>query len=58
MLLSCDAKIRYTPSSAKLYENVPGAKIVMIDDSGHSPMVEKPQKTLALIRDFIDKPAQ
>lgn len=45
-------------SSAKLYENVPGAKIVMVDGSGHSPMVEKPQKTLALIREFIDTPAQ
>lgn len=46
------------PSSAKLYENVPGARIVMVDGAGHSPMVEKPEQTLALIRDFIDMPAQ
>ena len=43
-----------SPASAKLYDSVPGAKIVMIDGAGHSPMVEKPEKTLALIRDFID----
>jgi pimeloyl-ACP methyl ester carboxylesterase len=34
-------------------EQVPGAKIVMIEGSGHSPMVEKPAKTLELIRDFL-----
>jgi hypothetical protein len=31
---------------------VPGAKIVMIEGSGHSPMVE-PAKTLELIRGFL-----
>jgi pimeloyl-ACP methyl ester carboxylesterase len=41
------------PSSAKLYETVPGAKIVMIGGAGHSPMVEKPEETLALLKDFI-----
>ena len=45
------------PSSAKLYDTVPGAKIVMIDGAGHSPMVEKPEKTLAVIRDFSDQSA-
>jgi len=44
------------PSSAKLYDTVPGAKIVMVDGAGHSPMVEKPEKTLALIRNFINEP--
>jgi len=43
------------PSSAKLYEAVPGAKIVMVDGAGHSPMVEKPEQTLAAIRRFIDE---
>ncbi len=44
-----------SPASAKLYESVPGAKIVMVDGAGHSPMVEKPEQTLTLIRDFIDE---
>ena len=29
------------------------AKIVMIDGAGHSPMVEKPGETLALLKSFI-----
>ena len=29
--------------SAKLFEAVPGAKLVIIDGAGHSPMVEKPE---------------
>jgi len=39
--------------SAKLFETVPGASVVMIDGAGHSPMVEAPERTLALIRDFL-----
>jgi len=46
------------PSSAKLYEDVEGAKVVMIDSAGHSPMVEAPEKTLALIKDFMGERAQ
>ena len=41
------------PASAKLYERVPGAKVTIIDGAGHSPMVEAPEKTLGLIRDFL-----
>jgi pimeloyl-ACP methyl ester carboxylesterase len=41
------------PSSAKLYETVKGAKIVMIDGAGHSPMVEKPEETLAVLKTFL-----
>jgi pimeloyl-ACP methyl ester carboxylesterase len=41
------------PSSAKLYETVRGAKIVMIDGAGHSPMVEKPEETLAVLKTFL-----
>lgn len=40
------------PESAKLYEQVPGAKVVILDGPGHSPMVEAPEKTLALM-DFL-----
>jgi len=32
---------------------VDAQKIVMINGAGHSPMVEKPEETLAAIRDFI-----
>jgi pimeloyl-ACP methyl ester carboxylesterase len=44
------------PESAKLYERVPGAKVVILDGPGHSPMVEAPDKTLALIEDFLARP--
>jgi pimeloyl-ACP methyl ester carboxylesterase len=44
------------PESAKLYERVPGAKVVILDGPGHSPMVEAPEKTLALIEDFLAQP--
>lgn len=46
-----------SPASAKLFDSVPGAKIVMIEGAGHSPMVEKPERTLAAIRDFLDEPS-
>jgi len=41
------------PATAKLYERVPGARVVILDGPGHSPMVEAPEKTLALIKDFL-----
>jgi pimeloyl-ACP methyl ester carboxylesterase len=34
-------------------DRVPGAKISMLEDVGHSPMVEAPTKTLRLIEDFL-----
>jgi pimeloyl-ACP methyl ester carboxylesterase len=42
------------PASAKLYERVPGASVVILDGPGHSPMVEAPEETLALIKDFLE----
>lgn len=42
-----------SPESAKLYERVPGAKVAILDGPGHSPIVEAPEKTLALIKDFL-----
>jgi pimeloyl-ACP methyl ester carboxylesterase len=41
------------PEHAKYFAQVPGAKIVMIEGSGHSPMVEKPARTLELIKSFL-----
>lgn len=46
-----------SPESAKRFETVPGASIVMVDGAGHSPMVEAPERTLKLIRDFLARPA-
>jgi pimeloyl-ACP methyl ester carboxylesterase len=40
-------------SSAKLFEAVPGARVEVVDGAGHSPVVEAPEKTLALISDFL-----
>ena len=41
------------PDQARLWAKVPGARVEMIEGSGHSPMVEAPAKTLALIRGFL-----
>lgn len=46
-----------SPASAKLFENVKGAKLVMVEGAGHSPMVEKPERILGLLHDFINGPA-
>jgi pimeloyl-ACP methyl ester carboxylesterase len=40
------------PVSAKLFR-VPGAKVEIIEGPGHSPMVEAPDNTLELIKNFI-----
>jgi pimeloyl-ACP methyl ester carboxylesterase len=40
------------PQHAKFFEQVPGAKIAMIEGAGHSPMVETPEKVLELIGGF------
>ncbi len=38
--------------TAKLFLNVPGAKVELVDGAGHSPMVEQPGKTVAHIKEF------
>ena len=38
--------------AANAYDNVLGAQITMVEDAGHSPNVEKPQQTAALILEF------
>jgi pimeloyl-ACP methyl ester carboxylesterase len=41
------------PEHLQFYERVPGSEVAIIDGAGHSPMVEKPKKTLELIRQFL-----
>ena len=38
--------------SQAVYEGVPGARLAEIESAGHSPNVEKPQETAALIEEF------
>lgn len=40
-------------ASAELFKTVPGARVEIIDGAGHSPMVEAPAKTLALLTGFL-----
>jgi pimeloyl-ACP methyl ester carboxylesterase len=41
------------PEHAKLFEQVPGAKVTTIEGAGHSPMVESPAKVMELIKSFL-----
>ena len=43
-------------AAANAYKTVPGAEIAMIKGAGHSPNVEKPAQTAALIREFAANP--
>jgi pimeloyl-ACP methyl ester carboxylesterase len=43
---------RWRPSSAGLYRAVPGARVQMIPGVGHSPMLENPARTAALLAAF------
>jgi pimeloyl-ACP methyl ester carboxylesterase len=41
------------PAFVMQYGRLTGARIEIVEGSGHSPMVEKPERALALIRDFL-----
>jgi pimeloyl-ACP methyl ester carboxylesterase len=43
-------------TAANAYRSVPGAEIAMVKGAGHSPNVEKPAQTAALIREFAANP--
>jgi pimeloyl-ACP methyl ester carboxylesterase len=54
LLVVFGAQDAFVPSeNARLFEQIPEAKVVTLDGVGHSPMVEAPDKTLALIRSFL-----
>jgi pimeloyl-ACP methyl ester carboxylesterase len=42
-----------TAESAAPYERIQGAKVVTVEGGGQSPIVEAPDKTLDLMRDFL-----
>lgn len=46
---------RWRPSSAALYRAVPGADVEMMPGVGHSPMLEDPQRTAALLLRFAGR---
>lgn len=48
-----DQDQRWMPSSASSYRVVPGARIALLPGVGHSPMLENPPRTAALLLDFI-----
>lgn len=41
------------PDHLKFIKRVPGSEVAVIEGAGHSPMFEKPTKTLQLIRQFM-----
>lgn len=49
---------RVHASSAEEYRAVPGVRIEMLAGVGHTPMMEDPQRTLELLRGFVDAARQ
>jgi len=43
---------RWRPSSFEDYRRVPGARVEILDGVGHTPMLEDPDTTARLLRDF------
>ena len=43
---------RYPSSSAAAYRTVPGARVELLPDVGHTPMLEDPRTTSKLLQDF------
>lgn len=46
-----------TPDYGRAYANaIPGARFAVIDDAGHLPQMETPEKVLAVIEEFVATP--
>ncbi|UVS78637.1 alpha/beta fold hydrolase [Actinokineospora sp. UTMC 2448] len=45
---------RWQPSSAQDYRQVPQVRLELLAGVGHTPMIEAPDPTGALLRDFVD----
>ncbi|MGC5168934.1 alpha/beta fold hydrolase [Luteimicrobium sp. DT211] len=45
---------RWAPASAADYEVVPGATVALLPGVGHTPIIEDPDRTAAVLRDFAD----
>jgi pimeloyl-ACP methyl ester carboxylesterase len=45
-----------TGYAERLHSDIPGSRLVLIDDCGHIPHEERPQETWSAIRDFLEKP--
>jgi len=48
---------RWRSSSAAAYRAVPGARVELLPGVGHTPIMEDPQTTAALLREFADATA-
>lgn len=53
MVISGAEDRRWSPSSAANYRTVPGAIVETLSEIGHSPMMENPTATAALLRPFL-----
>jgi pimeloyl-ACP methyl ester carboxylesterase len=52
-----EERIYDSPAALAAYDEVPGAKTVMVRGAGHSPNVEKPVQTAKLVEWFVRRPA-
>ena len=46
----------FIPASLRMAEAIPGARLEMVPDAGHSPQFEAPDAWWKLVADFLDQP--